>query len=63
MAVVVFETVYILLTLFVSCFKFYAGGRMKLWEPFEPNFNSFVTHQAFLYLVVLFDLVSVYAER
>ncbi|KAH7713285.1 Protein C45G9.11 [Aphelenchoides avenae] len=58
MAVVVFETMYILLTLFVICYKFYAGGRIKLWEPFEPNFNSFVTHQAFLYIVVWFDLVS-----
>uniref|UniRef100_A0A915DI63 Superoxide dismutase copper/zinc binding domain-containing protein n=1 Tax=Ditylenchus dipsaci TaxID=166011 RepID=A0A915DI63_9BILA len=57
-AVVVFELVYILVTLCVVAVKVYDGGRLKFWEDLEPNFNAVVTHQLFLYVLVSFDILS-----
>lgn len=56
--VVVFEVVYVILTLFACALKFYDGGRWKFWEVFELNFNAIVTHRLFIYVLILFDIVT-----
>lgn len=57
-AIVVFELIYILITYIIIAYKIYDGGRLKFWEDFEWNFNAFITHHFFLYVLVLFNLVS-----
>lgn len=59
-AVVAFEIVYIVLTLLASAIKFYDGGRWKFWEVFEPNFNAIVTHRLFIYILMFFDLITLF---
>ncbi len=58
-AVVVFEIVFALATLILVALKLYDGGRMKLWEPFEPNFNAIVTHQLLLYVLTTFVALTI----
>uniref|UniRef100_A0AC35GJ71 Chitin synthase n=1 Tax=Panagrolaimus sp. PS1159 TaxID=55785 RepID=A0AC35GJ71_9BILA len=56
--VVVFEIIYVILTLFACSIKFYDGGRWKFWEEIEPNFNAVVTHRLFLYIIIIFDIIT-----
>ena len=57
-AVVVFEVIYTVATSLLIAFKIYDGGRMNYWDEIEPNFNSIVTHQVSLYILVLFNLCT-----
>ncbi|KAI1721565.1 hypothetical protein Ddc_08025 [Ditylenchus destructor] len=60
-AILVFELLYIVVTLFIVGFKIYSSGRLNFWDEFEENFNEVVTHQLWLYLLVVFDLVTIAA--
>uniref|UniRef100_A0AC34PUM5 Uncharacterized protein n=1 Tax=Panagrolaimus sp. JU765 TaxID=591449 RepID=A0AC34PUM5_9BILA len=56
--VVVFEIIYVILTLAACALKFYDGGRWRFWEEFEPNFNAIVTHRFFVYILIIFDILT-----
>ncbi|TKR77471.1 hypothetical protein L596_018441 [Steinernema carpocapsae] len=59
-AVLAFEVVFVIFTIPLIAHKIYDGGRFKFWSRFELNFNAIMTHQAFYYLLLIFDLVILF---
>ncbi|VDN31346.1 unnamed protein product [Gongylonema pulchrum] len=57
-AVAAFEYTYIVITVIAIILRLHESGQFRFWSQFKLSYNLIVTHKAFLYVLLGYDLVS-----